>query len=68
MTILKQLQHSKTPLTRTIIGLAVTGLLSGAAIGFDSIVGQQAMAKTSKQIRTVNGDKHKIIVDHGAKE
>ena len=68
MTILKQLQLSKTTLTKAIIGLAMTGLLTGAGIGFDAIVGHQAVAKTAAKTRIVNGDKHRMIIDHENKE
>lgn len=58
----------KTSLSRFLFGLVITGLLFGAAIGFDTIAGLQAMAKTSEQIRIIKGDKHTITVDQAAKE
>ncbi len=68
MAPMKQQQQAR--LTRVIVGLAVTGLLTGAVIGPDAIFGRQATAGTVEQtlVRTVNGDKHKMIVDSGAKE
>jgi len=68
MTFLKQLHHPKISFSKPLVGLALVGLLSGAAIGLEPLVGMEAIAKETKQIHTIKGDKHRMIVDQEAKE
>ncbi len=67
MTTLPQMQHAKAMLSKTLIGLAVIGvLMTFTSIGFNSE--GKAIAATTRQTRIIKGDKHRIIVDYAAKE
>jgi hypothetical protein len=68
MTFMKQLPQPKGLFTKSLVSLAFVGLLSGAAIGFNTLIGTEAVAKTAEHIHTIKGDKHRLIVDHPAKE
>lgn len=66
MIFCHQLSKTKKTLTKTITGLAVTALLT-TAVGVATIH-DTALAKPVEQIRTVKGDKHRMIVDLENKE
>lgn len=59
---------SRVMLRKGIYGFAAITLCAGIALDIDATTGPEASAKTATQEKIVKGDKHKMIVDHKAKE
>ena len=64
----KKQETRKNRWARAGITIAVLAIAAGLGLGLDALTGANAAAKSTQATRSVQGDKHEMVVDHQNKE